>query len=362
MKIKSGLSSAHFSLWDLLRSSSWDCKSAKTCCADFAAARLLDQLTEKANQFLTWIKAGLVLLAITLIGIALSRPQYGVESIERKARGLDIVFVLDSSKSMLATDLRPSRLERAKLAITDLVDRLESDRVGLVVFSGNAFLQTPPTLDYREFLKNLGSVGPGSISRGGSNIGQALREATKAFPKDDNFKAVVLLTDGEDLEEQAIDTAQKVAKDGIKVFAIGIGTPEGIYLKVRTDGGTEEFVRDSSGQPVRSQLDEVTLQKIAQLTGGSYSRLSAQSLDSLYNSVLATLPRNERESEFREIPIERYQWALGAAIILLIAESLIRRRGKNEHATCRHSASLQPDHSGAFRGRHNELTRIRSAN
>ncbi len=295
----------------------------------FAAARLLDQLTEKASQQRTLLKAGLILLALALIGVALARPQYGVDWIERKARGLDIVFVLDSSKSMLATDLRPTRLERAKLAIIDLVKRLESDRIGLVAFAGNAFLQTPPTLDYSAFRENLDSIGQTSISRGGSDIGRAIREAAKAFPKDNNFKVVILLTDGEDQEQQAIDTAREVAKDGIKIYTIGIGTPEGEYLKVRNAQGTEEFIRDSSGQPVRSQLDERTLQEIARLTGASYRRLSDQSLNTLYNSVLATLPREERESELQEARIERYQWALSVACILLVLEIFIRRRSKS---------------------------------
>ena len=292
----------------------------------FAAARLLDQLTEKASHQRTLLKVALILLAFALIGISLARPQYGVDWIERKARGLDIVFVLDSSKSMLATDLRPTRLDRAKLAIIDLVKRLESDRIGLVAFAGNAFLQTPPTLDYAAFRENLDAIGYSSISRGGSDIGRAIREAAKAFPKDNSFKVVVLLTDGEDQQQDAITAAREVADDGIKVYTIGIGTPEGDYLKISNAQGDDEFIRDSSGQPVRSQLDETTLQKIAQLTGGSYSRLSDQSLNTLYNSVLATLPREERQSELQEARIERYQWTLSIACILTVVEIFIRRR------------------------------------
>ena len=292
----------------------------------FAAARLLDQLTEKASHQRTLLKAALILLAFALIGISLARPQYGVDWIERKARGLDIVFVLDSSKSMLATDLRPTRLDRAKLAIIDLLKRLESDRIGLVAFAGNAFLQTPPTLDYAAFRENLDAIGYSSISRGGSDIGRAIREAAKAFPKDNSFKVVVLLTDGEDQQQDVITAAREVADEGIKVYTIGIGTPEGDYLKISNAQGDDEFIRDSSGQPVRSQLDETTLQKIAQLTGGSYSRLSDQSLNTLYNSVLATLPREERQSELQEARIERYQWALSIACILMVVEIFIRRR------------------------------------
>lgn len=301
-------------------------RSREALLSQFAASRLLNELTEKVSLKRTLLKAGFVLLACALIGVALARPQYGVNYIERKARGLNIVFVLDSSKSMLATDLRPSRLERAKLAIIDLVERLESDHIGLVVFAGTAFLQTPPTLDYSNFLENLDAVDPSSLSRGGSNIGQALREAVKAFPEDNNFKVVVLLTDGEDLAEEAVDTAREVAQDGIKVYSIGIGTPEGSYLKIRSENGVEEFLRDSNGQPVRSRLDETTLQKISQLSGGSYSKLAGQSLETLYTSVIATLPREERESELQETHIERYQWVLLAAVICLILENLLRRR------------------------------------
>ncbi|MGJ8653327.1 MAG: vWA domain-containing protein [Opitutaceae bacterium] len=292
----------------------------------FAATRLLDQLTEKASNTRTLIKAACIIIALAALGIALARPQYGVEWSERKARGLDIVFVMDSSKSMLATDMRPTRLDRAKLAVIDLIERLESDRIGLVAFAGRAFLQAPPTLDYAAFRESLDAVGPATMTSGGSDIGNALKEAEKAFPKDNNFKVIILLTDGEDLGGNAIATATAAAKNGIKVYSIGIGTPEGEYLRIRNDQGEEEFIRDEQGQPVRSQLDEATLQQIAQLTGGTYSRLSAQSLESLYASVISTLPREEREAELQEKPIERFQWAIATAIILLVLEILIRRR------------------------------------
>ncbi|MBT63858.1 MAG: hypothetical protein CML13_11670 [Puniceicoccaceae bacterium] len=292
----------------------------------FAASRLLDQLTEQASRTRTWLKATCILLAVTAVAIALARPQLGVEWSERKARGLDIVFVLDSSKSMLATDLRPTRLDRAKLAIIDLVERLESDRIGLVAFAGQAFLQTPPTLDYAAFRESLDAVDPSIMTSGGSDLGNAIKEAAKAFPSETNVKVVVLLTDGEDLGGNAIEAATTAREEGIQVFAIGIGTPEGEYLKIRNAQGIEEYVRDAEGQPVRSQLDESTLQQIAKATAGSYSRLSNASLDQLYSSVIATLPREERESELQEIHIERFQWALSAAVIFLVLEVLIRRR------------------------------------
>lgn len=292
----------------------------------FAASRLLDQLTEKASLTRAWIKAGCILLAVLAIGIAHARPQLGVEWSERKARGMDIVFILDSSKSMLATDLRPTRLDRAKLAIIDLIERLEGDRIGLIAFAGQAFLQTPPTLDYSAFRESLDAIDPSIMTSGGSDLGNAIDEATKAFPSQNNVKVVVLLTDGEDLSGNAASAATRAREDGIQVFTIGIGTPEGEYLRIRNEQGIEEFVRDSSGQPVLSKLDENTLQTIAQATGGIYSQLSSDSLDQLYNSVIARLPREERESELQEIGIERFQWALALALIFLVFDILIRRR------------------------------------
>ena len=292
----------------------------------FAASRLLEQLTERASFTRTWIKAGCILLAVLAIGTALARPQLGVEWSERKARGLDIVFILDSSKSMLATDLRPTRLDRAKLAIIDLVERLESDRIGLIAFAGQAFLQTPPTLDYSAFHESLDAIDPSIMTSGGSDLGNAINEATEAFPSENNVKVALLLTDGEDLSGNAATAAATAREDGIQVYAIGIGTPEGEYLRIRNEQGIEEFVRDANGQPVLSKLDEDTLQAIAQATGGNYSRLSSDSIDQFYNSIIARLPREARKSELQEIRIERFQWALTAALLFLVFDILIRSR------------------------------------
>lgn len=292
----------------------------------FVADRLAGQLIERGSPKRSLIKAGCIALSAACIALAMARPQFGVEWTEQQAKGLDIVFILDTSKSMLATDLRPSRLDRAKLAIRDIIDKLESDRIGLVAFAGNAFLQTPPTLDYAAFRESLDSISPDIMTRGGSELGRALTEAANAFPQENNFKVCILLTDGEDLGGGALEAAEAIAKDGIQVHAIGIGTPEGDYLRIRETNGEEVFVRDAEGHPVRSQLDEGTLQQIAQITGGSYFRLSNQSLSQLYTSVLSILPRQELKSEMQEIHIERFQWFIGTALFLSILEFLIRRR------------------------------------
>lgn len=305
---------------------SYSFKQRGTLLARFAAERLLPLLTEQASIKRIITKGTLIVLALGAIGIALSRPQYGIEWTERKTRGLDIVFVIDCSKSMLASDLRPNRLERAKLAILDLVERLDSDRIGLVAFAGRAFLQTPPTLDYAAFRESLSSIDPQIMTRGGSDLGNAIEETAKAFPTQNNIKVVVLLTDGQDLSGTSLKAAKSVAEDGIKIYTIGIGTPAGEYLKIPTTDGSERFVRDAEGKPVRSQLDEITLQEIAQITQGSYSRLSDQSLEQLFTSVIANLPRTEHESKMQEVRIERFQWALAAAFLLLALELCLPRR------------------------------------
>lgn len=294
--------------------------------AQFAASRLVAQLTGTISPRRYLTKAALLVCATGAIGLALARPQYGVEWVQRKARGLDLVFVLDCSKSMLASDLRPNRLERAKLSILDLVKRLESDRVGLVVFAGQAFLQTPLTLDYANFRESLAAAGPTSLTRGGSDLGSALEEAANAFPDGENTKILVLLTDGEDLAGQAEAAARRLANKNIKVFAIGIGSPEPTFLRLEDEAGELVFARDADGQPVRTQLDEPTLQSIAQITGGRYARLDTGGLEALFDDLLATLPREARESELREVRLERFQWPLAAALTLLMLEHLIRRR------------------------------------
>jgi len=294
----------------------------------FAAARLLEQLTEKAGLTRLLLKSALIIVAFAAITFGLARPQYGVEWTERKARGLDLVFALDASKSMLAGDLRPDRLTRAKLAVRDVIDRLESDRIGLVVFAGRAFLQTPPTLDYGAFRQSLNAVDPGVLTRGGSDLGTAIREAVKAFPAEGNVKVVILLTDGEDLAGNALAAAEDAAEAGVTIHAVGLGTPEGEYLRVTNERGKENYLRDAEGKPVRSRLDESTLRAVASRTGGMYARLSPAAVERLTDEVLAALPRTERESELKEVRIERFQWALGLALACLLFESLIRRRGR----------------------------------
>ena len=296
--------------------------------SQFVARRFIARLSQRAQSGRLMLKGLCSVLAMSLIGMAIAQPQYGTRSVKRTVRGIDLIFAVDCSKSMLASDLSPHRLQRAKLAVFDLVEHLQGDRVGLVAFAGQAFLQTPLTLDYGAFAESLRSLSPNSLSRGGSDIGAALREAAAAFPQNDNYKTLLLLTDGEDLGGDALAAAQELADQSIRVYTVGIGTQTGELLRQRNQLGNTITLRDADGTPVLSKLDEVSLRKISQLTEAEYSHINQLRSEALYADMRAMSPTNDRELEWTEIAIDRYQWFLLPAIILLMIEMLLHRRGR----------------------------------
>jgi Ca-activated chloride channel family protein len=269
-----------------------------------------------------------LLVAGALLGCAtLARPQWGVRWEEAQRRGLDLLFALDTSKSMLAPDLKPDRLTRAKLAIRDLVAKFDGDRVGLVAFAGDAFLQCPLTLDRGVFEQTLDALDTTTIFRGGTDVGRAIDVARSALHNQPaNRKLLVFLTDGEDLESHAVQEARAAAADGIRIYTVGVGTPGGELIPLAGEPG--QFARDDKGGFVRSQLDENTLQAIARVTGGDYRRLGldGRGLEALYQDVLAKLPREDLHSRMHQIPIERFQWPLGFSILFLALEPLVGER------------------------------------
>jgi Ca-activated chloride channel family protein len=275
-----------------------------------------------------------LLVAGALLGCAaLARPQWGARWQETHRRGLDLLFALDASKSMLAPDVKPDRLTRAKLAIRDLLAKFDGNRVGLVAFSGEAFLQCPLTLDRGIFAESLDAIDTNTISRGGTDVGRAIDVARAALHNQPaNRKLLVLLTDGEDLAGHALQEARLAAADGIHIYTIGIGTPAGELIPLADEPG--QFVHDEKGGFVRSQLDDSTLQAIAHVTGGEYRRLGTDSrgLEALYQDVLAKLPRDELTSRMRRVPIERFQWPLGAAILCFAIEPLLGERRRQRLA------------------------------
>ena len=297
--------------------------------AEFASSHLLARLTASFSPGRRRLKRALFAGAIAFAFIALARPQFGYHWEEQRQRGIDILFAIDTSKSMLTQDVTPDRLTRAKLAITDFVNKLQGDRVGLIAFAGDAFLQAPLTLDYDAFGESLDAVDTNTIPRGGTDISSAIQEADAAFGKESkNRKILVLVTDGEDLEAKGIDSAREAAKDGLTIYTVGVGSPAGGLIPVPGTNGGTDFVKDDSGQFVKSHLDESTLTQIAQATGGLYEPLGqhGEGLQEIYDKALASLPKEDLASRSQRVYNERFQWPLAAALGLLLASTMIGTR------------------------------------
>jgi Ca-activated chloride channel family protein len=241
---------------------------------------------------------------------------------------------IDTSKSMLASDVAPNRLRRAQLAAMDLKRLARTDRLALVAFAGSAFLQCPLTLDDEAFRQSIEALDVNIIPQGGSAVSEAIASAKSAFKEgNDNHKVLVLFTDGEDNEGSALEAAKSAGKDGMRIFTIGVGTPNGELLRVTDTQGRTEFIKDTDGNAVKSRLNESLLQSIAQETGGFYLLLSgANTMNLLYERGLAPLPKSDLTSQRIKRHHERYQWLLGLAVVLLLFEMLLPERRKTRAA------------------------------
>lgn len=293
----------------------------------FVAAHLLGRLTGNISPRRRLLKKWLWLAALFCCFLALARPQYGFRMVEVKRKGIDILFALDTSKSMLTEDVRPNRLERAKLAIMDFVGRLEGDRVGLLPFAGSAFLMCPLTIDYSAFEDSLTTVNTAIIPRGGTDLARAIGLAESSLQSNANHKILVLLTDGENLEGDALAAATKAAQKGMTIFTVGVGTTAGELIPVPA-GGPGNFVKDESGKFITSRLDEKSLSAIAQAAGGIYVPLgkNGEGLDTIYQQKLSLLPKKEVAEKQHKEPLERFSWPLGAAVLLLMVEFMVSGR------------------------------------
>lgn len=307
-----------FYVWAfMMRRKAWD---------KFAQKGLLPELLVTVNLSRQRLRAILIITGLFFCLFALMRPQWGFKWQEIKRKGLDIVIALDTSKSMLATDIKPSRLERSKLAIGDFARNLKSDRVGLIAFAGSAFLECPLTIDYGGFLLSLENIDVNTIPKGGTSISSAIREAMRSFPAGEGKnKVLIIVTDGEDHEGNPLRLAEDAKKDGIIICCIGIGTKEGELIFVEQEGSTKEFLKDSQGNAVKSRLDEDTLQKIALATGGTYIRSTNAEfgLNLLYKEKLSKLEKREFEGKLNKFYEERFQIFLAIGLILILAEAMI---------------------------------------
>jgi len=263
-------------------------------------------------------------LALALCIVALARPQWGFMWEEVQQRGLSIIVALDTSKSMLAQDIKPNRLQQAKWGVRDLLKEVHGDRIGLVAFAGDAFLVCPTTIDYAAFLMMLDDVYAGIVPVGGTDLFQALDTSIESFEKAEETQAdkvIILISDGEGHTGDPLSLLPRLRKEGIRVFAIGVGTREGDLIQT-----SEGFVKDEAGNVVKSALHEEVLERIALETGGFYVRSAPGDfgLERIYEQGIAELQREDRESRMSRIWIERYQWFLAAALLLLVLEASIR--------------------------------------
>lgn len=307
----------------------WAAKMRKQALERFAQKELLNELLSCLDYRKRILKTSLMVLVVSLMLFALLRPQWGFHWEEVKRKGVDILIALDTSKSMLAEDVKPSRFQRSKLAIKDLVRNLKGDRIGLIAFSGSAFLQCPLTLDYGGFLLSLDNTGIDTIPKGGTSITSAIKEALRSYEGGQKkYKVLVVITDGEDHEGDPEQAAEEVKKEGIKIFCIGIGTKEGDLVPVTDETGQKSFLKDSQGNVVKSHLDEISLQKVALKTGGVYVRATNAEfgLDLIYRERIAKMEKRELEAKMNKHYEERFQIFLWLALFLLIVEHFIGDR------------------------------------
>ena len=293
-----------------------------------ASPHFVEQLMRSHSPARRWCKNALLVLVVFALGLALARPQWGEEKMaEQQLAGEDIVFAVDCSHSMWAADVAPNRIERARYAIRDFVSRRTSGRVGLVAFAGQAFLQCPLTYDYGAFEDSLLAVDDKTIGVPGTDVGRALDESFQAMEKTSHRKLIVLITDGEDLEKGGVKVATALAKQGVVVFTVGVGTPGGAEIKIINEQGQPELMRDEKGQVVHSRLDEATLRQIAQATGGNYYPLGAlgEGLANVQRSM-ATLSAASESARTRKLGVDRFHIFIAGALVLLVGESLFGTR------------------------------------
>lgn len=268
-------------------------------------------------------KAVFSILAVFFMILALTQPRWGYEWKDLTQEGVDIIVALDVSASMLAEDIKPNRLSRAKRKISDLLEMLDGDRIGLVAFAGTAFVQCPLTLDYSAAKLFLDATDTDLISAQGTALAAAIRKSVSAFrAEDDKSKAIILITDGENQSGDPLKVAKWAGEQGIKIFTIGIGKDSGAPIP-DADGG---FKKDAEGEIVLTRLDETTLQKIALETGGVYVRSVTGDLDlnKIYlENIKPKIEKKKLKTQRRKLWTERFQWSIFLALVCMVMEFLI---------------------------------------
>ena len=294
----------------------------------FGDENLVSQLMPSYAKGKVWVRLVLFSIGFFFFVIGLSRPQIGAKLKEHETKGAEIMIVLDVSNSMLAEDYSPNRLERAKLAISRLVDKLRDDRIGLIVFAGNSFVQLPITTDYVSAKMFLNSISTESVPVQGTAIGEAINTAIRSFSvQSEKSRAVIVITDGENHEDDPVAAAKQASEMGIRVFTIGVGSPEGKPIPM--DG---ELLKDKDGEIVVTRLDEKVLQDVAQAGNGVYVRAGNSEFG--LNPIIENIKRMEDEKYssivFEEFD-EQFMYFLGIALFFFVLEMLVGDRRSKKH-------------------------------
>jgi Ca-activated chloride channel homolog len=288
---------------------------------------LIDRLVPEISRIRPIIKFIFLLIGISAVIIMLARPQFGSRLEEVKKQGVEVIIALDVSNSMLAEDIQPNRLTRAKQAISKLVDNLDNDKIGLIVFAGDAYTQIPITTDYISAKMFLSTINTEMVPKQGTAIGAAINLAERSFsPGEGKSKALIIITDGENHEDDPVSEAEAASKAGIIIHTIGIGSNEGVPVPVTT-GGKRDYLKDPEGVTVISKLDEDILKKIAISAGGSYVRASSSSigLDEIFSDI-RKMKKDELESTMYTEYNDQYQIFAAIALFFLILDIIIMDR------------------------------------
>lgn len=317
----------------------------------FVAARLLPQLAGTVNRARRIFRFILLLLVLALVLVSLARPRWGYAYDEVKRKGLDLLFAVDVSRSMLSNDVPPNRLERVKLATQDLINDLQGDRVGLIAFAGRAFLQAPLTIDYDAAVDSINDLDTKTIPEGGTNISDAIALAIRIFGKSaTGNRALIIFTDGEELSGDAIKSAKAAAEAGVRIFTVGVGTAGGSLIPIQSENGGTAFVKDAKGEVVKSKLDETRLREIAQAADGFYLHLEngPRTMHQLFSDGLGKMKVADINARLSRKAIERYEWPLGAAILLFALALLINDRQRVKGAATRSAGRMTAAAAAAF--------------
>lgn len=297
----------------------------------FGDPALILQLMPDVSGAKPHFKFILVLLAFTLLIFAIAGPQFGSKLKEVKREGIEIILALDVSNSMMAEDIQPDRLERAKQAISSLIDRLENDKIGLIVFAGDAYTQIPITTDYSSAKMFLSNINTNIVSRQGTAIGSAIDLASKSFsPSTEASKVIVIISDGENHEGNAIEAAKSAADKGIKIFTIGMGSTKGSPIPAGNNIMEKDFRRDREGNIIMTKLNVAMLSEIAQVGGGKYygATSSRVGLNDLFEK-LNNLDKEEMETRVYSEYEEQFPYLIWIALGLLLFEFfIVEKKGR----------------------------------